>query len=1226
MVLKWSISKDFVNDFHDFVVHLNSYTYSKRFILPITVERADESINVFFRYSGEKHVITPSGELISLSYEERKRLIEAILRIAKFVLLGNIPAFPAISLFDILIYAGEFFFRPPVIFGPEFYKQLVESSQIVKSSEGFNGVFVDEEYLKNGTYDKSSTMRILAEIIELLDETGEKASIVSKLKGNNVTVADLEKDRLNEGILYEIISKIDNVEKDYEVVQIDTKGYYRLFKDYVARIDYHFAEKNEAIFYIGDDFTNVIRQLLLKKRNELSQEEFSGLVQCLYSVCKFDAMVGELVNIFKRFGKVILIVKDVDDPHYLVRRFLEILKNSEIKTVVLTYKSKQPDKTFSIEVPEKKLSGEDVEEKISRMVEDLLLVKVLGKEFDRQDLMIFSSVTGKDGERMLRNLLREKIVRSDDGEYIVDYNFASRIEDDAQLKLIHEMMAKEYSKRISPYNQYALKAASHYMLAGRELSAAVSYLKFVKVGLKKYTFSPSFLSDALYRAYKILKKNCKDESYAFHKLRLELQNRAGISFEFKDGGFPEKRIFTYLKALELFVEERYLDCVSYIDNILSSSELPKYKSLQLSFIRERAYLSYYDKLSDTVPEIEEIQKLKIWNERWAELKAEWLWLIGNALVYTNRKKAIVYLNQALEIANQYNLKHLLVSIYNSFGIAYDGYLLSIVYFKEAIKTAGEIGYTRRSLTPRLNLARELLYFGNFKELFAELSLLENSFNNYLSYSDLAFLYRLHGMIYSYLHRYEEGLKYFKKAFEIESEKNLPHHSLRGLILHEMLCGNRQNAKKLIQKYHDDSAIHTRAFEYFIAMILAKDDKEFFRAWNDYIASNYTLLREEILYLFTEQIYRVDKERLADELDRWDSFYTSEMTKLSLLYILLAKRKYYELNQNEIKRDSVTLRITRILFDLGIEKEFELPAKDSLFFNFQRSATENKIVDLLEILKSVDQRIGLDEFLRIFSNILINLFEPLHVFVSVTDERTNLRSSIGIPPSDEKKSTVSFEPFEVYIRDNIDKNSEYLIYFSSNYFVVSEGDKKDMWDKIILLDELFTSQVRGIIYRERATRDVLTGLYNRWRFLEIIQEYMEEPAVLQNEREVSVFIADIDNFKKINDTYGHLTGDIVLKNIAAILKDSIEEKGIAARYGGEEFVGAMKVDKVMCVEICESIRKVIEKTSYDIFGFQVTISFGVASSSEKHNITELIGLADKRLYIAKETGKNKVCFS
>ncbi|WP_448377892.1 tetratricopeptide repeat-containing diguanylate cyclase [Fervidobacterium sp.] len=1195
-------------------------------MLPVTVERADKSISVFFRYSGEKHIVTSSGELVSLSYEERKRLVESILRIAKFVLLGNIPPFPAINLFDIFMYAGEFFFRPPVIFSSEFYKHLMDSSKMIKSSEGFSCVFVDEEYLTNGTYDKNSTMRILAEIIELFDEDGEKASIVPKLKSCSVTVADLEKDTLSDGTLYRIISEITSAEKNYTVAQIDTNGYYRLFKDYIARIDYHFTEKNEAIFYIGDGFTNVVRQLLLKKRNELSQEEFSGLVKCLYSVCKFDTVVGELINIFKRFGRIILVVKDVDEPHYLVRRFLEILRNSEIKTVVLTYKSKQPDKTFSIEIPEKKLSDKDFEVKLSRMAKDLFLVRVLGKEFDRQDLMIFSSITGKDGESMLRNLLKEQIVRSDDGEYIVDYDFTFQMEDDAQLKLIHEMMAKEYSKRIGSYNQYALKAAFHYMRAGRELSAVVTYLRFVKVGLEKYTFSPSFLSDALRKAYEILKKNRKDDSYAFHKLRTELQNRAGVGFEFKDGRLPEKRIFTYLKALELFVEEKYLDCVFYIDNTLTSFELPKYKSLKLSLLKERAYQSYYDKLSDTGPDIEEIQKIKIWNEKWAELKAEWLWLIGNALVYTNRKKATVYLNQALEIANQYNLKHLLVSIYNSFGMVYDGYLLSIMYFKEAIRIAGEIGYTRRSVTPRLNLARELLYFGKFKELFTEFSLLENSLKDYLSYSDLSFLYRLHGMVYSYLHRYEEGLKYFKKAFEIESEKNLPHHSLRGLILHEMLCGNRENAKELIQKYHDNPAIHTRAFEYFIAMIRAKDDKEFFRAWNDYITSDYTLLREEILYLFTEQIFKVDKERLANELDRWDSFYTSEMTKLSLLYILLAKQKYYELIQNKIKRDLVKLRISRILFDLGIEKDFNQSLKDSLFIDFRRDAVENEIIDTLEILKSIDQKIGLDEFLRIFSNILINLFEPQHFFVSVTDRKTNLNSSIGIAPFDEKKSTVRFDPLEVYIKDNIDKDSEYLIFFSSNYFVLSEEDKKYIWDKIILLDELFASQVRGIIYRERATRDVLTGTYNRWRFLEILQEYIKEPAVSKNEKEISVFIADIDNFKKINDTYGHLTGDRVLKNIAAILKDNIGENGIVARYGGEEFVGAMKVDKASCVEICESIRKVIEKISYDIFGFQVTISFGVASSSEKHNITELIGLADKRLYIAKETGKNRVCFS
>ncbi|MGC9772197.1 diguanylate cyclase (GGDEF) domain-containing protein [Fervidobacterium changbaicum] len=1206
---------------------------------------SEAEISVLFRYSGEKHIaecINEEIRLRELTDEEREKLIEAILRIARFVLLGNIPPFPAFSVFDVFTFAGEFFFKPPVLFKYDFYKTLYHDVLSRENSEIGKYIFIDKEYLKKGQYDKYSTLRILANFIEIFDIANKYATIISRMRDGTIRVDELEKDRLDEKVLFALVSEIEQrcdssaqEGKKYLEILVDTSSYYRLFKDYVARIDRYLADRGRTLLYIGDDFTNIARQILWKNREKFSTVEFSELIKCLYISCKFDTIITELLKIFRTLSPLVVVVKDTVEPHYLIRRFLEILKHSEIKTVVLAFKSINPDMVVSVptaNITLPVLPFEELKTKLSELKDGEVLIRALGLEFSRDDVLLFSRVTGKDGESILKNLMKEKIVRSDDGEYVVNIDPKlgdlllgdEKRETSNELKQLHEAMAQEYRKMISPYSHSSFKAAWHYLLAGKEIAAIVEYLRFVRNAMDRYTFSPSVLSDILQRAYSVLEKNGRTDSYAFHRIKLELEYRIGVRLNFTKANLPDKIIYDYLRVLDIFLEERYHDCIEYAEKILKHQNLTKYKFLKLALIKERAHVNYYDKLSDKVISVEEIQKLPILNTKWAELKAEWLWQIGNALSHTNPEKSINYLREALEISREYDLKHLLVRILNSFGISYDGYLLSIVYFKEAIRIAGEIGYVHYNLSPRMNLARELLYFGRFGELLNELKSMEDLSIGYRSPSNTAFLYRLYGMFHSYLRHYEKGWEYINKALLVEKENDLPHSSLRAMILHEMLCGKKENARELIEKYRDDPAIHTRAFEYLVRMIIARDDEEFFRAWSEYVSSPYTLLREEILYLFTDQIFRVDKGKLEEELNKWDSFYTSEMTKLSLLYVLLAKLRYYELIRNELKYNMTKLRLMKLIKQLGIEDDFREFLDEDLEPQVDNILTGYEIIETLEILRSLDQRVNLDEFLRIFSNIIISIFRTQSVFISVTDKRVNLSSTIGFLPQNKQTNIVKLDPLEVGISGSIDEYSEYIIYLAGNFSIKKESEVEEFWNKLTLLDELFSNQLKGIIYRERAMRDSLTGLYNRWRFTQILKEYLEEPQVKLKQKEISVFMADIDDFKKINDNYGHMKGDEVLRNVAKILQEEVEGFGIVARYGGEEFVGVLEAEKNKCLEVCENIRRRLEMASESIFGFRVTLSFGISSSLERSTITEILGLADQRLYKAKEMGKNRVC--
>jgi len=130
------------------------------------------------------------------------------------------------------------------------------------------------------------------------------------------------------------------------------------------------------------------------------------------------------------------------------------------------------------------------------------------------------------------------------------------------------------------------------------------------------------------------------------------------------------------------------------------------------------------------------------------------------------------------------------------------------------------------------------------------------------------------------------------------------------------------------------------------------------------------------------------------------------------------------------------------------------------------------------------------------------------------------------------------------------------------------------------------------------------------------------------RNMSLIMMDIDNFKRINDTYGHLTGDTILKRLAAVLQETVRKIDIPARYGGEEFVVILpETDKEEAVKIAERIRKnvadIVVKVN-ETEDLSPTISMGVAQyTTDGKEAKELINAADTALYHSKHNGKNMV---
>jgi diguanylate cyclase (GGDEF)-like protein len=164
--------------------------------------------------------------------------------------------------------------------------------------------------------------------------------------------------------------------------------------------------------------------------------------------------------------------------------------------------------------------------------------------------------------------------------------------------------------------------------------------------------------------------------------------------------------------------------------------------------------------------------------------------------------------------------------------------------------------------------------------------------------------------------------------------------------------------------------------------------------------------------------------------------------------------------------------------------------------------------------------------------------------------------------------------------------------------------------------------------EAATMDPLTKISNRRSFMD---RSLGELALARRSGEfVHTIMVDADHFKRVNDTWGHQCGDMVLKEIARILKEEKRESDLLARYGGEEFLLLLSnISPEDAQKSAERLRKAVErhKFSWKDTVIPVTISLGLCSKQGEDipQIEAMIAQCDKMLYVAKESGRNRVAF-
>jgi diguanylate cyclase (GGDEF)-like protein len=216
---------------------------------------------------------------------------------------------------------------------------------------------------------------------------------------------------------------------------------------------------------------------------------------------------------------------------------------------------------------------------------------------------------------------------------------------------------------------------------------------------------------------------------------------------------------------------------------------------------------------------------------------------------------------------------------------------------------------------------------------------------------------------------------------------------------------------------------------------------------------------------------------------------------------------------------------------------------------------------------------------------------------------------------------------ISIKDNGSTNGTYVNDEQKDEITLRDGDQIKVGRTIFkfLSGGNIENSYHEEIYR-LMTVDGLTAVFNKRYFIESLERELSRSR--RYRRELSLIMFDIDHFKHINDTYGHLAGDAVLKQLCKVVSDRIRREDLLCRYGGEEFAILLpEIDHFNARLMADKIRRLIEATQFHFERtlINVTISLGVASSnSDEIDIEAFIKLADEQLYLAKNGGRNRVC--
>mgnify|MGYP000022185016 FL=1 len=321
---------------------------------------------------------------------------------------------------------------------------------------------------------------------------------------------------------------------------------------------------------------------------------------------------------------------------------------------------------------------------------------------------------------------------------------------------------------------------------------------------------------------------------------------------------------------------------------------------------------------------------------------------------------------------------------------------------------------------------------------------------------------------------------------------------------------------------------------------------------------------------------------------------------------------YQLMESIIKAmEPIILRKKLIELNLSLESKIEqeinkiksiLDAQDNIIIVTNKEEITNVNKKFLDFF-GVD---NFDEFIKSRKNIF-DFFQEEFGFITkeqITKQESWIKYIKDLHEIDRIVKIKSALEEEKIFAINVDYYEN-----KDDYYVFSLTDITKLKEKSNLLEY-------------QASHDKLTGLFNRNRLDEIYTKEIKRTKRYNNE--LSIIIFDIDDFKMVNDTYGHQIGDEVLKEIAKITLNGVREQDINVRWGGEEFLILLPQTNITgALTVASKIKSAIKEHIFTDKSLKITASFGVSQLLDEDDEVTLISRSDKLLYEAKKTGKDKV---
>ncbi len=407
-------------------------------------------------------------------------------------------------------------------------------------------------------------------------------------------------------------------------------------------------------------------------------------------------------------------------------------------------------------------------------------------------------------------------------------------------------------------------------------------------------------------------------------------------------------------------------------------------------------------------------------------------------------------------------------------------------------------------------------------------------------------------------------------------------------------------------------------EYFLTLDIAKDGLDGLEKYREYYANNrhyYDLVISDIVMPrfngieLSDAILEINDDQMILILSAYsEPEYLYELINLGISSFLGKPIKINLLNR-------ILHRISRIVLNRKAElKHQEHEKEEKNFLQSVMDIQENIIViSDGENIESANQSL-----LDFFDFKTVEDYKQVHVCISFTFIRSKGYFHLELLAEDmlwtEHMLSHKDQDFMV-IMQNIKTLKEESFKVSVNYF----HSKKRY---IATFTNITKMALDHKIDQHKANYDNLTEIYNRHSFYDILQKYFTSASKISH---MTLLMLDIDHFKVVNDKYGHLTGDAVLKEIALIIKKNIRKNDIFARWGGEEFVIIFEdctLEKSL--KVAEHLRQTIAETVFEKVG-HITCSFGISIYQEGDTVTEMISRADEAMYAAKKGGRNQICY-